>query len=527
MNINEQEFFSEVTLRICSSLEIEKAMLLCVQYISRFIPLDVIFLNLYERNMGAMRTIASATSCNGKRLDRFTYLSEQARSALEEGKRMFQEQSDLSAALIVNHPENDPICQSMVEDFGIPDTSLLIMPLALEEDTIGNMVFVAQGKDRYTLEHAHLVALLKKPFVIAMSNALKHREVLRLQEILADDNRYLHEELQKLRGDEIIGADFGLKHVFDLARYVAPLGSPVLLQGETGTGKEIIASAIHNASPRCGGPFIRVNCGAIPETLIDSELFGYEKGAFTGALSQKRGRFERAHGGTIFLDEIGELSLNAQVRLLRVFQEKEIERVGGSKSIQVDIRVIAATHRNLEDMIAKGTFREDLYFRIRVFPIRLPPLRERREDIPALVQYFINRKSLEMKLGFAPTLESQELERLITYDWPGNVRELENAVERALILCRGNPLAFDDVKPSPHDSHEAQTQEPGERLTLNQIMERHIRNILEITHGKIEGEEGAAEILGLNPGTLRHRMRLLGIPFGRKHKLMEKYQKEC
>jgi transcriptional regulator with GAF, ATPase, and Fis domain len=204
--------------------------------------------------------------------------------------------------------------------------------------------------------------------------------------------------------------------------------------------------------------------------------------------------------------------------LLRVLQEKEIERVGGTKSIQVDIRVIAATHRNLEDMISRGAFREDLYFRLKVFPILIPPLRERGGDIPALVHHFMHKKSLEMKLGFMPTLESKALERLMAYEWPGNVRELENAVERSLILCQGKPLTFADLDSSSHVPQEPRSEQADERLTLNQVMERHIRRVLKISNGKIEGKGGAAELLEINPGTLRHRMRVLGIPFGRKVK---------
>ena len=237
-----------------------------------------------------------------------------------------------------------------------------------------------------------------------MSKALEHQEIIRLKDMLADDNRYLFDELRSASGDEIIGSDFGLKAVMRMVQQVAPLDSPVLLLGETGTGKEVIANAIHYSSPRKDGPFIKVNCGAIPETLLDSELFGHEKGAFTGAISQKRGRFERANKGTIFLDEIGELPAQAQVRLLRVLQTKEIERVGGTTSIPVDIRIISATNRNLQEMIASGRFREDLWFRLNVFPIMIPPLRQRREDIPALVHHFIERKSKELKLTERPVL---------------------------------------------------------------------------------------------------------------------------
>jgi transcriptional regulator with GAF, ATPase, and Fis domain len=308
----------------------------------------------------------------------------------------------------------------------------------------------------------------------------------------------------------------------EMVRQVAPLESPVLLLGETGVGKEVLANAIHNLSHRRSGPLIRVNCGAIPETLMDSELFGHEKGAFTGAISRKRGRFERAHGGTIFLDEIGELPPEAQVRLLRVLQDKEIERVGGSETIQIDIRVIAATHRNLERMLAQGNFRDDLYFRLRVFPIAIPPLRQRHEDIPALVQHFIQKKSREMKLSINPVLAPGALDRLIHYAWPGNARELENAIERELILSKGSALSFDSIaaQGQANENHQppAVNQTPNKPMDLDLVMAAHIRNVLKMCNGRVEGEKGAAGLLKIHPSTLRKRMKKLNIAFGRKAK---------
>ena len=277
-----------------------------------------------------------------------------------------------------------------------------------------------------------LLALLREPFAIALSNALKHQELLELKDILADDNKYLHRELFHVSGDRIIGADEGLREVMDLVRQVASLDSHVLLRGETGVGKDVIAHTIHDSSGRRDGPFIKVNCGAIVDTLIDSELFGHEKGAFTGATVQKRGYFELADHGTIFLDEIGELPLPAQVRLLRVLQYREIQRVGGSAPVPTDIRIIAATHRDLEEMVELGIFRQDLWFRLNIFPILIPPLRKRKTDIPAFVQHFIQRKSRALKLPAIPALAPQAIDRLMAYDWPGNIRELENLLERAL-----------------------------------------------------------------------------------------------
>jgi transcriptional regulator with PAS, ATPase and Fis domain len=251
--------------------------------------------------------------------------------------------------------------------------------------------------------------------------------------MLADDNRFLNRQIMEMTGDTIIGADFGLRDVMKMVHQVAPLSSPVLLMGETGSGKEVIANAIHISSIRGNNPYIRVNCGAIPEGLIDSELFGHEKGAFTGAISEKKGRFERAHTGTIFLDEVGELPPAAQVRLLRVLQQREIERVGGTELIPVDVRIISAIHQNLERMVRAGEFREDLWFRLNVFPIMIPPLRQRIDDIPALVHHFMERKARALKIWEVPTVPQEEIERLQAHHWPGNVRELENVVERALI----------------------------------------------------------------------------------------------
>lgn len=263
-----------------------------------------------------------------------------------------------------------------------------------------------------------------------------------------------------------------------------------------------------------------VNCGAIPETLIDSELFGHEKGAFTGALFQKRGRFERANKGTIFLDEIGELPFQVQVRLLRVLQSKEIERVGGVKTIPLDIRIIAATNRDLKDMVKRHQFREDLWFRLNVLPIWIPPLRDRRSDIPALLQHFINMKSKELKLSAIPALSPGAIEPLMEYHWPGNIRELQNVVERALILNPKGHLTFQNLNLSQQQEQQALSDVERENnaspLILDEVVSRHIRKVLSKTKGKVHGHDGAAELLGINPSTLRNRMSKLGIKYERE-----------
>jgi transcriptional regulator with GAF, ATPase, and Fis domain len=319
-----------------------------------------------------------------------------------------------------------------------------------------------------------------------------------------------------ISGERIIGEEFGLGPVMEMVRQVAPSESPVLLLGETGTGKDIIANAVHQASERRNGPFIAVNCGAIPETLIDSELFGHEKGSFTGALSQKRGRFERADKGTIFLDEIGEMPPSAQVRLLRVLQNKEIERVGGVTPIPLDIRIIAATNRNLDKMVEENQFRQDLMFRLNVFPITIPPLRERIGDIPALAQYFLQKKIRELKIQRTPKLADKALEQLEFYDWPGNVRELENVIERALLLNPEGPLEFSHIVSIDRGRNKKGTLKKNYvSMRLDDVLSNHIRLVLQHVNGKVHGPGGAAEILGVNPSTLRGKMRKLGISYGR------------
>ena len=319
------------------------------------------------------------------------------------------------------------------------------------------------------------------------------------------------------RSDTLIGADFGLSNVLEMVRQVSPMNSPVLLLGETGTGKEVIANAIHKASKRKDNPLIKVNCGAIPESLIDSELFGHEKGAFTGAVSMKRGSFERAHTGTIFLDEIGELSLAVQVRLLRVVQEKTIERIGGTKIIPVDVRIISATHRSLEKMIKERTFREDLWFRLNVFPIMIPPLRQRPEDIPDMVQHFMDKKSRELKVQNRTDLPQNFLKKLQQHKWPGNVRELENLVERFLITGRMKVFSALGEKESLPDKSDFDPDIDGSyNTTLDEIISNHLKSVLKITGYRIEGKKGAASILGMNPSTLRSKLRKFKIGFGRK-----------
>ncbi len=497
-------------------MEIEKGLLDCLVYLARYMPADSLYLERHEKDLSAIRFVARASLNGCAKMDMLVPLPEAARVGMSQLEQSWHA-GELPPVLLINRTKTDPFTQCILVALGISNSSVMSLPLTIEDQIVGALTLVARGKDRFHKHHARLYATLKETCSVAMSNALHHEEVVKLKDLLIDDNRFLHQELLGRSGNMVIGADYGLRSVVHLVRQVAPTDSPVLLTGETGVGKDVVANAIHLSSSRGNGPFIPVNCGAIPDSVLDSELFGHEKGAFTGALSKKRGRFERANGGTIFLDEIGDMPLSAQVRLLRVIQHREIERVGGTDSIPVDIRIIAATHQDLTKMIHTNRFREDLLFRLNIFPIVVPPLRDRLCDIPALVQHFIERKARELKMREIPHLAPGAIDDLMSYNWPGNVRELENLIERAIILHRDGPLRFDDPGT-------ALTQKPyrlapiseEDTPSLDTVVARHIRETLNKTGGRIHGPKGAGKLLGINPNTLRYKMKKLGIPF-RKH----------
>ena len=509
--MDKNDFYRQATVRICGNLEIENALHSLLLYLKDFIPVARIYYSYYDDALQSMRTFAYADEEMGKRLDQIVLLS---KDALEIARNASGD-SDL---LLIENPQEFPLSRHMMKALNITMSSIIWLILRSKDKLLGNFVLHSVGEPKFVESDLELVDSLKDPLKIAMSNTLRHREIIKLKDLLTDDNRYLQSELQRLSGDEVIGANFGLKDVIHKVQQVASLDSPVLLLGETGTGKDVVANFIHYSSARSYGPFISVNCGAIPDTLIDSELFGHEKGAFTGALSQKRGRFERANKGTILLDEIGELPLQAQVRLLKVLPSKEIERVGGVKTIPLDIRIIAATNRNLEEMVKLNQFREDLWFRLNVFPIWILPLRDRKEDIPALVQHFINLKARELKLTDIPTLSPGATDPLMEYHWPGNVRELENVIERAMILNPTGSLTFEHLNPKQKKKTLEMGVQSEEIDNLDEVISRHIRRVLSKTKGKVNGPDGAAAFLGINPSTLRNRMKKLGINYGRKSK---------
>lgn len=397
-------------------------------------------------------------------------------------------------------------------------------PLSGADAIVGLLVLRFSG-ERVNLEKA---ARIVEPLAVATANDARLRELTVLREAAEAERSTLLKKLgmRKLK-QEIVGSEGGLADVLSRVALVARTDTPVLIFGETGTGKEVIAREIHNQSDRAPGPFIRVNCGAIPPGLIDSELFGHERGSFTGAHKTRAGWFERADGGTLFLDEVGELPPEAQVRLLRVLQDGHFERVGGHHEVGVDVRVVAATHRDLSSMVGDGAFREDLWYRLAVFPIELPPLRDRPEDIPDLARHFAERAARRFGLTLQYPTESG-LQALVEYSWPGNIRELAAVIDRAAILGDGRSLEVRSalgMAPGSggHDTAaraatrvETAAATPASPkaaalLSLDEAMRRHIIAVLQATNGKIEGRDGAASVLELNPSTLRSRMRKLGI----------------
>jgi transcriptional regulator with GAF, ATPase, and Fis domain len=405
------------------------------------------------------------------------------------------------------------------------DARALVGPLHGAHGPIGLVLFATHPPRHFQPRHEEIVRQLLEPFAVWVENDRRQHELNVLREAVEAENQSLRTKLGKVGlAETIVGAQSGLREVMQRVEQVAKTDVPVLILGESGSGKEVVARAIHERSPRAKGPFLRVNCGAIAPELIDSELFGHEKGSFTGAAGQRKGWFERADGGTLLLDECGELTPGAQVRLLRVLQDGAFERVGGETQVTVDVRIIAATHRNLEAMTAEGSFRHDLWYRLSVFPLRLPSLRERRSDIPAMAAHFAQRSA--QRLGMPPlSLSPNDLQLLTAYPWPGNVRELAAVIERAVILgegkhidvakALGNPVPAAAPEPATISIavHAAATN--GEFPSLDDAMARHIEAALLQTHGRIEGPFGAARILRINPHTLRGRMRSLGLDWRR------------
>ena len=383
----------------------------------------------------------------------------------------------------------------------------MAVPLIAKREPFGALNIASRSPDMYSDAEAEFLMEVGQQVALAVENTLAYEEITQLKARLERENLYLQEEIRtEHKFEELVGQGATIKEVLKSIETVAPTDANVLILGETGTGKELVARAIHDFSPMKGRTLVKVNCAALPSELIESELFGHEKGAFTGALSRKIGRFELANGGTIFLDEIGDLPLQLQPKLLRVLQEGEFERVGGTNTIKVDVRVIAATNRDLADEVREGNFRSDLYYRLNVFPIEIPPLRKRESDIPLLVDFFLAKYAKKLDKHFDGVSQGT-MQRLKKYPWPGNVRELQNVVERATIIATGPKVSIEtslDLSPNI----QAQASTPS---TLEEVERAHIHRVLEDTRWVISGEKGAATVLGLHPSTLQSRMQKLGI----------------
>ncbi|MCE5212780.1 MAG: sigma-54 dependent transcriptional regulator [Deltaproteobacteria bacterium] len=490
--------------QILNSQDPETAINEVFRFIRKYLPLDFMTLPVYDSRRGILRYRAFTNNEGVFFTDEPVRLSKDAK---KEADRIMHQKMKFFESYLDN-----PVSKTVTSYFGLKEQDVcsgISVFTDLGSSRYGVLSFAARGRNRHTPEHLRIIEELYGSITEVTRHILSQMEIVNLKEYITLVNEEIRE---RFMGRRIIGSTTGLKEVLTLVEQAAPLDIPILITGETGVGKEVVASIIHQRSKRSDGPMISINCGAIPDTLLDSELFGHEKGAFTSADAMKQGYFERADRGTIFLDEIGELTLQAQVKLLRVIQDMTFQRVGGKRFITVDVRVIAATNRNLESLIAELQFRKDLWFRLNVFPIQVPPLRERLIDIPALAVYFARRQTIEMNLPYQPRFATGAMEQLQAYDWPGNVRELQNVIERALITNRGEPMTFPNLAgTSPAEPTIAALPEDTSYPTLDEITARYIRQTLMKTGGRISGKGGAADLLGMNPSTLRSRMRKLYI----------------
>jgi formate hydrogenlyase transcriptional activator len=417
-----------------------------------------------------------------------------------------------------------PRLQELARPFEVQSSCWL--PLTTARRRLGTLSFSCKQPSAYDAADVGFLQLVANQVAVAVENALAFQEIEALKDKLAKENSYLEEQVRTEHNfGEIVGESAALRGVLKKVETVAHTGSTVLILGETGTGKELIARAVHDISPRKDRTFVKLNCAAIPTGLLESDLFGHEKGAFTGAISQKLGRFELAHQGTLFLDEVGDIPPELQPKLLRVLQEQEFERLGGTKTIKVDVRLVAATHRDLAKMVADGRFREDLYYRLNVFPVEVPPLRDRPDDIPRLVRHFTQQFARRTGRRIE-TIPSAIMDALVRYPWPGNVRELQNVIERAVILSPGlslqvppNAVVIRDEKSDTRDRQSAseRSSPPSDSrpapsgMTLADAEREHILRVLHETGWVVGGPKGAATRLGMKRSTLQRKMQMLGI----------------
>lgn len=520
---DEHAFLCEAIQRLCSSLKPEAAVAAFYAYIARALPLhsfSLLSASPEDRHPGKVVSVAFASASGLDCPMQHITLSPESR-AFAKQVGLFEPNSSTEFDL----QSEDNALFRYLNVFPQPLTAPLFVIRLMKEHALGTAHFA--GTSPFTEAHKRLIRGLEAPLCIAMGNILQHHELEEIRGNILRDNQRLRQQLQGLGRVEIMGADGGLAAVMRKVRQVAPVNVPVLISGETGTGKEVMARALHELSPRRRKPFVAVNCGALPSALMDSELFGVTRGAFTGATETRKGFFERAHHGTIFLDEIGELPTDAQSRLLRVLETGEVHRLGGQAPIALDVRVVAATNRDLPRMVEEGTFRRDLYFRLRVVNLALPPLRDRRADIPELVQFLLTRSAARFGVAVPhlAQLAEGEMEKLLAHHWPGNVRELQDVLDEALICSEGrrlrvtlsHSLPFGETPAAPSvclfEVAEA-SGDPGTGTTPpshDETLRTYFAGLLRHTHGRVSGPRGAAQLAGLKPSTFRFKCTRLGL----------------
>jgi formate hydrogenlyase transcriptional activator len=497
----EEAVMLQLSQALLANMDVRKLLSAISASLNEVVPLDAATLGLYdEKTESMMVQFLQVDTSNPRSAD--IRLSLHGSPA---GQAFFTREP-----LLISRIRDSEFAQGAAHLTGIGMQSGCWVPLIHRGEPVGVLAVASRTEGAFTTRDVEMLVQVADQVAMAVSNAMVFRQIAELRDRLRQEKEYLEEEINlENRFEDIVGESGGLRQVLKEIETVAPTDATVLIQGETGTGKELLARSIHRLSGRSERTFVKVNCAAIPAGLLESELFGHEKGAFTGAIARKMGRLELANEGTLFLDEVGELPLDLQPKLLRALQEREIERLGGNRPIPINIRLIAATNRDLAQMVAEKQFRSDLFYRLKVFPIFAPPLRDRGGDIPVLVRHFVTDLSRRMGKNIT-TIPEETMQALCRWPWPGNIRELENFLERAVILTRGSvlyvPLAELETK-AAEEQEELESSNP----TLHAAEREHILRVLRETKGQIGGADGAAERLGLKRTTLNSKLKKLGI----------------
>lgn len=516
----------EATQRLCGNLDFSSALTDFFRYLQQNIPIHHLILGKFLERPPGLRIISLTDASGTDKYDIWLPFTPEQHVVARTMNFFNATHSQLHFIPDQKHPlaklYDLPLPLHPAFD-SLPVFPMLCYRIMDNKRLYGGPAFVFQPDADITPDMLTILELLEAPFTVFTNASFQYEELRKIRDSISRENRTLRRRLAGLTDVPLVGANGGLKKLMEQVRQIAPLDISVLIRGETGSGKELVARAIHRLSDRASGSFVAVNCGAIPPELIDSELFGHVKGAFTGALSERKGKFEQADGGTLFLDEVAELPLGVQARLLRVLQERTVDKVGGGAPVPVNFRLIAATHRPLEKMLEQGMLREDLYYRLCVVSLTVPPLRERRQDIPVLVEYFLEQAANRFGVG-VPAVPDEEMARLIRGPWPGNVRQLQNVVEEALALHHNGELRFPAgaAAPSRLETEKEVSREvsvdQGSLMDFHTMAKEYLERMLARCNGKISGQGGVAELTGLHCSTLKGKLDKYGIPYGRNTK---------